>query len=662
MLASEEITSCLSPDVYSMVCKLGQEEEEDERLDIYTLITEDGKLLWVNFANYVCYHSPDGTLDYIKSVRLLRPACKMVHLHLMSITACFFKEKYEVWFEWTNNTQVFLEVFDLLRSKEVTTLSLALMKLTSLLERALGDVHLLVSRECPFLLRDLLASQELAKIFGQPVMDIFRVFLGSPKSLNLRNILWHGFAAPQEIPPEYCSMLLFFSGGLGQLLSDYLERTSSELVHRPYYSFTCLEELNIFPDVNDEILSVAEELIMKSKFVLKIMLPYWNAALMAFKQHRYADCVILLLPQIETGLRLVFTSLNNCQERLLTAESTTLYTTFDEMLAKQLNNGDLNQLPLKLGDPLLEFLWDFLNHQEGPRVRDHLSHGEVDLKVFPRCIASQLIAFAMVLLHQFCAEDSQENAVTGTLKKCASCYRSRFHPIGRLRYQVLNCIESLVKWDSLPVVPVDDIQSSVRLKDPADIKECSSLMDEIVSLTFSLMPVNFSWKREPVGELLGNKWPQILADLCSTHVPVLYCPRSVLEVVVVLRQIITQCHLVSDQVISTAENRHVQWINKALRSRQRQNYLRMLTCIQHLSPVSRLILLLVTMEMYNVYKVCEKSPSECLQYLKFLKAILQYVENLVTYTSPEKNKWDETMELTKKILLKIKLFYGKLTI
>ena len=33
-------------------------------------------------------------------------------------------------------------------------------------------------------------------------MDVLRVFVGSPRGLNLRNVLWHGFAAPQEVPPK----------------------------------------------------------------------------------------------------------------------------------------------------------------------------------------------------------------------------------------------------------------------------------------------------------------------------------------------------------------------------------------------------------------------------------------------------------------------------
>ncbi|PNI19600.1 ERMARD isoform 1, partial [Pan troglodytes] len=74
------------------------------------------------------------------------------------------------------------------------------MKLTSCLERALGDVFLLIGKECPFLLRDLLSSEELAQVFSQSVMNVLKVFIGSPCGLNLRNILWHGFASPEEIP------------------------------------------------------------------------------------------------------------------------------------------------------------------------------------------------------------------------------------------------------------------------------------------------------------------------------------------------------------------------------------------------------------------------------------------------------------------------------
>lgn len=52
-----------------------------------------------------------------------------------------------------------------------------------------------------------------------------------------------------------------------------------------------------------------------------------------------------------------------------------------------------------------EFLWDFLNHQEGPRIRDRLSHGEINLPGFPKEITDQLLAFSFVLLLRFVDED-----------------------------------------------------------------------------------------------------------------------------------------------------------------------------------------------------------------------------------------------------------------
>lgn len=41
---------------------------------------------------------------------------------------------------------------------------------------------------------------------------------------------------------------------------------------------------------------------------------------MSLELHRFADCAMLLLMQLETGLRTVFATVNKCPRRLLTAE------------------------------------------------------------------------------------------------------------------------------------------------------------------------------------------------------------------------------------------------------------------------------------------------------------------------------------------------------
>ncbi|NXA57804.1 EMARD protein, partial [Mohoua ochrocephala] len=652
MALLDSVTTCLSQPVHYAICKLGFEKKDT--YDINNILSGNGEVCWQAVTEHVCYLESDRSVDYIKSIQSLGPVCESVHLYFKSLTKEQFVIQYASWFHWTNCTEVFLEVFDVLQHTQATDVALGLMKLTSCLERALGDVYLLKSNDCPFLLRDLLASEQLADVFAQAVMNVLRVFIGSPCGLNLRNVLWHGFASPQEIPAKYCAMLLFLTAGLGQLLQTYLLQTKCVLVHRPYVIFSSLEELDAFP-LNNEILSIAEELVKRSSFVLKTMLPFWIAALTAFKQSRYADSVILLLPQLEVGLRLLFTTTNKCPNRLLTAESSALYTTFDEMLAKHLDNEEVNQLPVVLEEPAMasDFLWDFLNHQEGPRIRDRLSHGEINLETFPREVANQIVGFAITLLCRFSDEDMfslKEHMAIKPLMNFASCYRSRFHPISRLKKQVLECMKSIHLWPELPTVPEEQVQTIKGLEGNAEANTLILMISEIISQLQHYMPQNCCSSDDLISSVLTER---LLTELCDTRVCTLYSPRPVLEVVVVLRKISRQCHQVSEQVIAGAGLRYTQWVNKALRSRQRHNYLRMLHSIKFLSPALRLILLLITLELVSVHSVCKKNPFDYQQYLKFLKSVLQYTENLVTYTSPEKNKWDETVELTNKILIKI---------
>ncbi|XP_063522978.1 endoplasmic reticulum membrane-associated RNA degradation protein isoform X13 [Pongo pygmaeus] len=601
VLIGDPITTCLSPSVYDIICNLGFQLREN--CDINSIVTQNGEVCWKTITDCVSYTESEQGLDYWGSVRLLGPVCEAVHSHFLSLTKGQFEIRYAPWFQWTSFPELFPEVFDALESLQSPAISLSLMKLTSCLERALGDVFLLIGKECPFLLRDLLASEELAQVFSQSVMNVLKVFVGSPCGLNLRNVLWHGFASPEEIPPKYCSMMILLTAGLGQLLKSYLQNTKLTLAHRSFITLANLEDLIVFPDVTYEVLSVLEEVMTKSAFILKIMLPYWEVALVKFKSHRFADCAILLLTQLETGLRNVFATLNRCPKRLLTAESTALYTTFDEILAKHLNDGKINQLPLFLGEPAME------------------------------------------------------KAAVELLISLAEGYSSRCHPVFQLKKQVLSCEESIRVWALLPF-PEELTREAVRLEDNSETNGCHSLITKMTDELYHHMPENHCVLKD-LDHLPTETWPQLLRELCSTPVPTLFCPRIVLEVLVVLRSIGKQCHRVSSQVTVASELRHRQWVERTLRSRQRQNYLRMWSSIRLLSPVLSLILLLIALELVNIHAVCGKNAHEYQQYLKFVKSILQYTENLVAYTSYEKNKWNETINLTHTALLKIWTFSEK---
>ncbi|XP_055980862.1 endoplasmic reticulum membrane-associated RNA degradation protein [Sorex fumeus] len=653
MMLEDDITTCLSPSVYDMICKAGLEVRE--QCAISSIITEGGGVCWDTITDCVVSTEPDQSLDYRASVRLLGPVCEAVHSHLSSLTKTQFEVQFAPWFQWTHLPELFAEVFDALGSLHPAAVCLSLLKLTSLLERALGDVYLLTGKECPFLLRDLLASQELTQVFGHSVMDTLRVFVGSPRGLNLRNVLWHGFAAPQEIPPKYCSMLVVLTAGLGQLLQRYLEQTGLSLVHRPSVALTSLEDLLVFPDVTHEELLVLEEVMKKSTFIPRIMLPYWETALLSFHAHRFADCAILVLTQLETGLRRVFAVVNRCPQRLLTAESTALYTTLDEILAKHLTDGRINQLPLFIGERAMEFLWDLLNHQEGPRVRDRLSHGEFDLQDFPEAAAEHLLAFSLVLLLRFVDEEllsaMKEKAAVSTLIRCVEGYYARFHPLSRLKAQVLSCEESLRMWPLLPW-PLDTEQEAARSELGSEVQACHSLIPSVVGefcrhLPGALTAPGVLDKASP------ETWAAWIRELCDIPVPTLFCARVELEVLGLLRSVVACCARLSAQVAASAQLRQHMWAQRQLRSRQRQNYLRMWWSMRLLAPVLRLILLLVALEMVSIHAAPGKAPAEYQRYLKFLRALLQLTENLVSYTSPEKNRWDEATGLASRAVCRV---------
>lgn len=106
---------------------------------------------------------------------------------------------------------------------------------------------------------------------------------------------------------------------------------------------------------------------------------------------------------------------------------------------------------------------------------------------------------------------------------------------------------------------------------------------ELAVLTDSVEQVQERGPREggagtcPRGPALLRRWPRLLPGLCSIRVPTLFCPRGVLEVLSVLRNISRCCARVSLQVAASLALRRRQWEERTLRSRQRRNFLRMMS-------------------------------------------------------------------------------------
>uniref|UniRef100_UPI00358F66E7 endoplasmic reticulum membrane-associated RNA degradation protein isoform X1 n=2 Tax=Myxine glutinosa TaxID=7769 RepID=UPI00358F66E7 len=643
--------SCLSPRVQHLLslgqCAVGQDG-----------LGPHGLLDWDRVQSLCHYHSPPGSrLDYCSIISSLGSIACHVHDFLMSQSVQTFEENYYKWLVWTNTPQVFIDSFHLLISGDPVGVGICILKSTAILERALGDVYLLLGTECPFLLRDLLASAHLSTIFGSTTMDMLRVLLGTPQGLNLRNLLWHGFAAPQEIPRKYASLLLLVVASLGPLLDEFMQKMSlNSLAHRACFVSNCLDEMHSFPSLRDDpcILEHFVELTETSNFVLDSMRPYWRAALLAYEQRRFGDCVILCLPQLEMGLRKVYTRVNECPERLLTAESDVLYTTFDEILAEKVNNST-NLLADELGEPMMDILLDLLTYQEGPRLRDHVSHGEVDLEKIPMEIAQQVLAVVVLLMHQFTVktpcEKIQESMCDMIIQ--ANHYQSLFHPIGRLKRQITECTNSLDEWRSIPVpdgTPAECktrgseemVQGRLKLMVLHSHEESDVCANHRATVSKCIAMQIPKWNEEADREMdrlhcshmcLSCLHLGMLRKVRSRH-----RSRGEMEQVTALRNIVKQCHRVSSQVLESAKQRYQQWLKKELRSRRRKTYSTMVDSLPRLHFTLKMTLCMAVAFLHTLEN-SNTTRSEKL--IKTLKMVLQCAENLAHHTSPAKNQWHD---------------------
>lgn len=66
-------------------------------------------------------------------------------------------------------------------------------------------------------------------------MCLLRCLIGPPSGLNLRNILWHGFSSPDEVPEAYAYLLLVVAASLGRALREGGE--GGVVHHRPCIEF-----------------------------------------------------------------------------------------------------------------------------------------------------------------------------------------------------------------------------------------------------------------------------------------------------------------------------------------------------------------------------------------------------------------------------------------
>lgn len=191
-------------------------------------------------------------------------------------------------------------------------------------------------------------------------------------------------------------------------------------------------------------------------------------------------------------------------------------------------------------------LLDVLVHPEGPRLRDHIGHGEVDMVHFPKDFANHLLCISIALCLKFSSENESGSVVETFLEisKVAKTYSSIFHPCSCLQREYLSYINDLLEWKKLPKpheeeFMCDNSQSCMA----GDMFLCKTTIHKILR--------NCEHLFAKIGQLYTDN-ELVLQDVLhvfkKTRLPTLFRARHELEVVAILRNIVGHCLQTSEQV------------------------------------------------------------------------------------------------------------------
>ncbi|CAI9730441.1 Hypothetical predicted protein [Octopus vulgaris] len=651
--------SFLSANVSTVVCDLGVSDVPENRC-----LLNNGFIDWNYIAKILPASKEDPTEYYRNSIQCLAPCFKHLQNELGPLTQSQYDERYSSYLKWTGNTKLFLESFELLHDACPVNSLLSLLLVTAQLERSLGDI------------------------------SVLQTCIGPPVSLNLRNIAWHGFFSPAELPKQYVYFLMVLAPSLGYVMSSI----DVAITHRQPVDFS--HHIKLLSHLLPGNKSKNSEDLYSDIFRNTSMIPtshqvVWSKCLHFYQQQRYGWFVVLLLPQIESALRCIFCSANNCSHRMLTAESDVLYTTLNEILSKYLSDGEENNLKHILGSTLMDFLHDLFVYPEGPRLRDRVSHGEVDLDNFSEVLAWTLLQLALNLAYKFLPNDANFQKLQTELIKgfSVSDYESQFHPVNiakckvaetfSLTFHVQETNEMLnnLMVECFRLNAANEIQATsldVESSPPSQQQTPSSLpsqqqpppplftiMAKTVEVADSLMfPwLNDSCKSELISCLQNSRNGPVIKELVSHSLNTLYLgqkkPQNTMAspesstVTIQTNEVMSLLQRVSQhgvEILQQTEENIRQKMDllkqKKLRSRARVTLKTMVLSVPCLCLAFRTIMLHIISEIYSIETFFELTLQEKTAVVKCLKLTLKYFENQKTFTSLDKNRWTESMDST----------------
>ena len=381
-LGSGLFHTCLSPTILHMFhkcCKIPA--EETTRSGSHSALLATGVL------------TMQGAIDTTLLPEGVNPESNEFY-HIFSILC---QQSYSFW-------RAEEEFVQLLRDpSEVVYLSL---KYSTLLE---NEIIGLVGKKA-MMLKDALHHDALNTSLHPLVIDFLKL-LFLPQGLNFRNIIWHGFTAPDEVKPALCTILIALHKTVCTVSKKVIVSTASNVscdnlprlaIHSKsqgdftgHDSFIMpFQQLNLPTFDPQGATTCPYNLFLNDSFFVlpgreKIVI----SAIKDLVNGKPIACLMKLIPCLEHSLRMLF-CLSNETNPYIMADVGVYYSTLDGFgqrskhqllldpyyfdynrnLGTYTRLGDNNLLAL-LGDGLYSLLVDLFFAETGPNVRARLAHG-----------------------------------------------------------------------------------------------------------------------------------------------------------------------------------------------------------------------------------------------------------------------------------------------
>lgn len=613
--------SYLSETVYEIVVNL---RKTAQTISSFSCVTEDFLFDWVEVDNALGNISDCGNIvDYssewfLEKNKLLWSIMNSVGEKFSG--SCLEKKinfnNLSHWFDDLNKAENIFTSFLTFGDNE---LILCLLILTSRIERVLGNVYATSGKEVPFLLKDLLASDVLKEKLGKTQLAFLQLLLGCVRGLNLRNIAWHGFFSPGELHMNVVATLFIAIISLGHQLKDL------DFPKRPYIKYGCIQKHSeaLKPFYSSVVIdeNSFQAAVIECNQIPTAQRQYWMYSYNLFLKRSFGDSLIFVLPLIESLLRSIFCLANQCPKRMLTAESKVFYITMDDILMPKILTKE-NRIENFIGKKLLEMLLDLFAYQEGPRLRDRISHAEICTNDVSESLVKH--TFGMALSVMLTISEGLEMKYEGLfleLMKIPQTYQPLYHPASLLKSALINSIKIVENWSNVPL-PVDLDFS------PED--------EAFVSLLTAL---------KKTAEYNFNSTSDILEttknELVDTHPLTLFRPKYELELIALLRRITDNIAELDQNILLNCQKKYEFWMKKTMKSRVRDNYRRMISFL----PLIQLTMTNLIFLMAKTLKCLHNQDENAVKGVQRLyKYCLQYVENGVSMSNTQKNRWSELRE------------------